>query len=102
MTLAALREKGLCPCPRCLVKKDELDKLGQVRDSRGRISGARIFNMDWITRARHFIYHVGFPVRSVGIERMLKPTSLIPTLVCAMFLPARSFPTSNKPQECLC
>lgn len=81
MLLAALRDKGLCLCPRCLVSRDELDKIGQVRDSQLRISRVRIFDMDWITRARNFIYRFGFPVRSAGIERMLKPTSLVPTLV---------------------
>ena len=81
MLLAALRDKGLCLCPRCLVPKDELDKLGQVRDSQRRISRARTSDLDWITRARNIIYRLGFPVRSAGIERMLKPTSLVPTLV---------------------
>ena len=81
MILAALRDKGLCLCPRCLVPRDALDKLGQVRDSQGRISRARIFDLDWITRARNIIYQLGFPVRSAGIERMLKPASLSPTVV---------------------
>jgi hypothetical protein len=81
MLLAALRDKGLCLCPRCLAPRDVLDKLGQVRDSQGRISGARIFDLDWITRARNIIYQLGFPVRSAGIERMLKPASLTPTVV---------------------
>jgi Plavaka transposase len=81
MLLAALRDKGLCLCPRCLVPRDALDKLGQVRDSQGRTSRARIFDLDWITRARNVIYRLGFPVRSAAIERMLKPTSLAPTVV---------------------
>lgn len=102
MLLAALRDKGLCLCPRCLVPKSELDKLGQVRDSQGRISRARVFNMNWITRARNFIYCLGFPVRSTGIERMLKPTSLTPTLVCIMWYLSVLLPDLTILQECLC
>ena len=64
--------------------KDELDKIGQVRDSQGQISRARVFNMDWIARVQNLIYWLGFPVRSVGIEHMLKPASLVPTLVHVM------------------
>jgi len=82
MLLATLRDKGLCLCPRCLVPKDELDLLGQVRDGQKRISRARTFHANLIIKARDCIYNLGFSVRSAGIERMLKPLSLVPTMVC--------------------
>ena len=32
--LATIRDKGLCPCPWCLVPKSKLDQTGMKRDSK--------------------------------------------------------------------
>jgi hypothetical protein len=81
MLLATLRDKGLCPCPRCLIPKAELDLLGLVRDSRGRLSRARTFLADKITLVRGMIYRLGVCLTSIKLERILKPLSLVPTMV---------------------
>ncbi|KIM76449.1 hypothetical protein PILCRDRAFT_12697 [Piloderma croceum F 1598] len=39
--LASVRDKGVCPCPRCLVRKADIHKLGQKIDSRNRLSKTR-------------------------------------------------------------
>lgn len=91
MLLATVRDRGLCPCPRCLVPKPELDRLGQKKDDKGRITRARTYCADLINvpylvqSARKSIYEKGFPVASAGIERVLRPLSLVPTTVSIIF-----------------
>ena len=79
--LATVRDKGLCPCPRCLICKVDIDKVGQKRDSCDRITKARTYLGDMIQTARRFIYDLGFNIDSAAVERVLKPQSLVPTLV---------------------
>jgi hypothetical protein len=84
MLIAALREKGDCLCPRCLVTKADIDKLGYIRDARNRISNARTYARDLVVTARDIIYRLGYGVKSAAVERVLKEKSLVPTLVCAI------------------
>jgi len=42
---------------------------------------ARSYLGDLVLRARECIYKLGYSVVAAGIERMLKPLSLVPTLV---------------------
>jgi hypothetical protein len=49
--LATVRNKGNCPCPRCLVRKEDIFKLGQVRDIQNHLSHARSYVGDLIKRA---------------------------------------------------
>jgi hypothetical protein len=61
----------------------EFDKLGWVRDSEKRLKTARSAPTTLVASARHQIYNKGCNVDNAGIERMLKPRSLVPTIVCA-------------------
>jgi hypothetical protein len=79
--LAAVRNKGDCPCPRCLIHKNEIHKIGQVMDAKRRLSNARSYPADLIAQARRFIYKLGRVVTSVKVERLLKPHSWVPTSV---------------------
>lgn len=79
--LAAVRDKGLCPCPRCLVQKSQLDLMGLVRDMRTRISRVRVFLWDKVKRAREYIYQSGLPINGTAVNDLLKETSSIPTFV---------------------
>jgi hypothetical protein len=81
--LATIRDKGLCPCPRCSVPKAQFDNLGWVKDSEKRVKEERSTN-SLVANARNHIYNKGFSLTSAAIERMLKPTSLVPTIVCAL------------------
>jgi hypothetical protein len=56
--------------------------VGQVQDSRTRISKARTYVGDLVRRARDFIFKLGRGVTSAAVERLLKPNSWVPTLVC--------------------
>ncbi|KAF8890440.1 hypothetical protein BD779DRAFT_1438607 [Infundibulicybe gibba] len=78
--LAAIRDKGGCPCPRCLVQMSKTDRMGFARDLQSRISGARTYLWDKITTARNLIYNRGYAVASRAVENILQPWSLVPTL----------------------
>jgi hypothetical protein len=84
--LAAIRSKGICPCPRCLVPKVSIDQVGYLRDAQRRISNARTYVGDLVIRAREFIYKLGYGVTSAAVERLLHPRSLVPTLVSSYFV----------------
>ena len=82
--LATVRDRGCCPCPRCQASKKDFDQMGLVRDLRARITKARVYFSDKITRARDFIYELGKPIAGTAVERLLKVQSLVPTPVCIL------------------
>ncbi|KAJ3724113.1 hypothetical protein DFJ43DRAFT_1133626 [Lentinula guzmanii] len=74
------KDKGKCPCPRCLVEKSALDQMGLYHDLRNRITKFRELLTDAVTRARDFIYRLGFPINGTAVDNLLKDTSSIPTI----------------------
>ncbi|KAJ4493206.1 hypothetical protein C8R41DRAFT_764823 [Lentinula lateritia] len=78
--LAAIREQGLCVCPRCLCPKTLLDQMGTRRDLKLRMKKLRNFLVDKVTTAREYIYRKGYGIRSVYVEGLLKATSSVPTM----------------------
>ena len=81
MLLAAIRGNGGCPCPRCLVSKADIDKLGYGYDMARWVTKARIFLADLISNARRLVYNCGFSLASGQVETVLRPLSLTPTIV---------------------
>ena len=79
--LATIRDQGLFPCPRCLVPKQKLDQLGGFSDTRNRISKARKYNGESVHEARRSIYELGMAINGAAVQRELKATSSVPTLV---------------------
>jgi len=79
--LATIRDQGLCPCPRCLVLKSNTDRVGLVADTKTRIEKARKYLADAVNEARKAIYILGLPIGGAAVERLLKPTSSVPTKV---------------------
>ena len=79
--LATIRDQGLCPCPRCLVSKSKTDKVGLAADMKTRIEKARRYLGDAVNEARKSIYKLGLPIGGAAVERLLKPTSSVPTKV---------------------
>lgn len=79
--LATVRNRGLCPCPRCRVPMEDCDKLGGVFDMRYRLEKARTYLANAVNNARDRIYRLGQGVSAKGVEDMLKPFSLLPTVV---------------------
>ncbi|KXN86458.1 hypothetical protein AN958_10073 [Leucoagaricus sp. SymC.cos] len=77
--LATIRDKGLFPCPRCLISKSALHSLGLKDDTNTRTQGFCSYFAEKIANARHAIYNHGYAIRSVVVEAILKPFSLVPT-----------------------
>lgn len=78
--IAAIRCNGRCPCPRCLVEKSDIHKLGQVKDRQTRTK-LRTFIGLAITKARDFIYKTGHIINSTFVEGLLFAHSWVPTMV---------------------
>jgi hypothetical protein len=82
--MASIRNMGGCPCPRCTVPKSRAHLVGTRRDRDDRIKLARVDDHQHrykISRTRELIYQKNFAVDSAGVQRILKPQSLVPTLV---------------------
>lgn len=82
--MAGVQNMGICPCPRCLIKKTELPALGTLRDNSRR---AKIRVNDYhfrtkVSMARNIIYRQGLRVSCNAVNSLLKEESLVPTTVC--------------------
>ncbi|KXN80909.1 hypothetical protein AN958_06844 [Leucoagaricus sp. SymC.cos] len=77
--LATICDKGLFPCPCCLISKSTLHSLGLKDDTNTHTQGFRSYFAEKIANARRAIYNHGYAIRSVVVEAILKPFSLVPT-----------------------
>jgi len=80
--LATIRDKGNCPCPRCLVPKEQLNRMGQKQDIKFRLKNQQKFLLNQIQTARRWIYEKAQSITSQVVEHLLKPSSSVPTMVC--------------------
>ena len=80
--LATIRDKGLCPCPRCLVHHSRLDRMGLRRDMANRVKQVRVYLAEQVESARNYIYNLGRPITGTNVQNLLKETSGVPTVVC--------------------
>ena len=76
-----IRDKGICPCPRCMIPKTEFYCLGFVSDALRRISKIRCYFWERVVAARNAIYNSGAPIKGTFPELQLKALSLVPTFV---------------------
>jgi hypothetical protein len=82
--IAAIRELGKCPCPRCFITLDLVRELGTKTDTIIRRTFRRFddeAHRVLVERARRKIYEQGYAVKSKHVEQLLQPTSLVPTKV---------------------
>ncbi|KAJ7141091.1 hypothetical protein C8R44DRAFT_604743 [Mycena epipterygia] len=82
--LATIRNLGRCPCPRCLVTKDKLDQVGNLRDDKARVTTERVDNeqhRSYVEIARNWIYRKAMAIKSKKVEDLLFPKSWVPTAV---------------------
>jgi hypothetical protein len=82
--MSGIRNMGERPCPRCTIPKSMLHMIGTKQDRINRFKLARVDDHKrrlTISAARRAIYQNNFAVDSAGVERMLKPQSLVPTSV---------------------
>jgi len=74
----------MCPCPRCLTPKNQIDDLGSNNDMQQRKVLARVDTEERrgkVTAARRLIYQQHYVVDTPQVEALLKPESLLPTKV---------------------
>ena len=82
--IATIRDKGACPCPRCLVRADQIPEVGTPADRTRREATARKDDSERqskVARAASLIYDDGYVVNSERVEAELKNESLVPTFV---------------------
>lgn len=82
--IANIRNLGRCPCPRCLVRKDQIQNVATDIDMVQRQTFARrdtAERRNKIASARELIYEKGYVVDTAQVEAKLKDESLVPTVV---------------------
>lgn len=83
--LASIRNKGGCPCPRCLIPLERLQNLGEPQDRHQRITLQRVNDARYlgkISDARKWIYGTkNKTIKSKYVEDLLKEDSWVPTSV---------------------
>jgi hypothetical protein len=88
MLMTCLKFLAQCPCPRCLILKSKTPRLGMKADMRDRVKLERVDNERIhrdIDLVRKWLFVDGTSMTSVAIERILQPTSLVPTRVGLSF-----------------
>jgi hypothetical protein len=89
MLISCLKFLAKCMCPRCLSLKLKISQVGSKMDMRNRVNLARIDNdarrFD-IEVVRKMLFEKGINITSVKIDRILGPTSAVPTRVCILLL----------------
>ncbi|KIK14700.1 hypothetical protein PISMIDRAFT_17112 [Pisolithus microcarpus 441] len=78
--LATIRDKGECPCPRCLLPKGNFSRLGLLSDLATRTANIRQYFCNRVIAARDAIYKLGAPIKGAALEQFLKGMLLVPTL----------------------
>jgi hypothetical protein len=62
-----------------------MDQTGAKRDSQFREKNVRKYLLNYVCAARDAIYKNAFAIGGAIIDRLLKPTSSVPTLVSLFF-----------------
>ena len=84
----------MCPCPRCLTPKNQIDDLGSNSDMRQQRVLARVDTeerRDKVAAARQLIYQQHYVIDTPQVEALLKPESLLPTKVLIFSLTLMAF-----------
>ncbi|KAH9954823.1 hypothetical protein BGW80DRAFT_390490, partial [Lactifluus volemus] len=79
--LATIKSMGQCPCPHCLVEKDQIAFMGTKLDMKRRRDKARQDSearQQHVDRARKRIYEFGDRVNAKRFEDLFGPTSAVP------------------------
>ncbi|ETW82716.1 hypothetical protein HETIRDRAFT_54372 [Heterobasidion irregulare TC 32-1] len=80
--LAGIRSLAKCLCPRCMVEKTQVYKMGSKLDMRLRTKTARVDNAQrrhTVEIARKIIYEQGYGIESMAVDALLANKSWVPT-----------------------
>ena len=91
--LVSIQDKGICPCPWCLMLKSSFHQLGFLSNLSARILSIHLPFTQKIQDAQQAIYFLGKPLKSALVERILKPLSLV--LMVVSCFQSGSYATSN-------
>ena len=86
--IASIRNRGRCPCPRCLIPLNRVHNIGMARDMAQRVTMPRVDDSQRRTRvsaAREIIYDKNMQVNCAAVEQLLQDMSWVPTAVCVVF-----------------
>ncbi|KIK92915.1 hypothetical protein PAXRUDRAFT_790802 [Paxillus rubicundulus Ve08.2h10] len=78
--IATIREMGRCPCPRCLVPKDLIHRIGTLSDMHMRVSQMRKFLLQKVLLVRETILKHAKAVDGSFAERTLGKESWVPII----------------------
>ena len=82
--IATIRDFGLYPCPRCLIQKEDISKIGTDDDRRAREELRRsdtVERRDRVEQARENLYVHGYALTGDYVDGFLKEGSMVPTKV---------------------
>src|SRR6266550_7659537 len=82
--LSTIKFLGACPCPTCLIAKDNIRNLGMKRDihnHKQKVCTDNELNRMRIKRERKWMYEEGLSINSIAIKRNLDDESLVPMCV---------------------
>ena len=70
-----VRNNGDCPCTCCLVKKQDISKIGQALNLQSCISNTCLYVGEKIKDAHDFIFKLGYNIGSAAVECLLSEHS---------------------------
>ena len=86
--MTCLKYLSTCPCPRCLLLRSKIHRIGSRSDTRDRVKLIRVDSdgrRNAVESARKFIFEKGVDVTSDRLKYFLDGESLTPTRVCFKF-----------------
>jgi hypothetical protein len=87
--MTCLKYLSKCPCPRCLLLKSKIPRIGSKSDARDRLKLVRVDSESRryaVESARRLLFVKGVNITSSRIKDILDGESLTPTRVCFIFL----------------
>ncbi|KAI0308839.1 hypothetical protein OF83DRAFT_1072926 [Amylostereum chailletii] len=89
--LASIKHLGACPCPRCIVPKDQIKDLGKTVDINRHERNTRVstdIERRVVEKARKMIFEKGVPVNSARIDVVLGGKGLLPNVFATCLGPS--------------
>ena len=98
-----IRNRGLCPCPRCMTELINVHMMGTKEDLSRRM---KLRTDDSHRRAKvekslKIIYEEGLRVDTDKVEKLLQPESWVPVHVCELATLLKIFPSEYISIECV-